>query len=279
MNNGVSPGYFAALGTPVIAGRDFSEADASAKQKLAVVNETFARRFFAGRSPLGRRFAYGTDPDTKPDIEIVGVVRDAKYGELREETLAEVFVDSDQMPDVLQANFYVRTRLPAPSMFGVLRRTMTAIDPNVPVVDARIMTDEVSESLSAQRMVATLASLFGALATFLAAVGLYGLLAFNVARRTREFGIRTALGASRSDVVWLVIREVLVLAATGIALAIPAAYGLARLAQSQIYQVSATDPAVIAATALLLATIACLAAFLPAARATRIDPVSALRCE
>jgi ABC-type antimicrobial peptide transport system permease subunit len=141
------------------------------------------------------------------------------------------------------------------------------------------MTDEVSENLSAPRMVATLASLFGALATFLAAIGLYGLLAFNVARRTREFGIRTALGASPSDVVWLVIREVLVLAGMGIALAIPAAYGLARLAQSQIYQVSAADPQVIAAAAFLLATVACLAAYLPAARAMRIDPARALRCE
>jgi predicted permease len=279
VNNGVSPGYFAALGTPLIAGRDFSVADLPAGQKVAVVNETFARRFFADRSPLRRRFGYGSDPGTKPDIEIVGVVKDAKYGELREETMPEVFVDANQMPDVLTANFYVRTHLPPESMFPVIRRTMTSIDPNVPVFETRTMTDEVSENLSAPRMVATLASLFGALATFLAAVGLYGLLAFNVARRTREFGIRTALGASRSDVVWLVIREVLVLAGMGIALAIPAAYGLARLAQSQIYQVSAADPQVIAAAALLLATVACLAAYLPAARAMRIDPARALRCE
>jgi predicted permease len=279
VNNGVSPGYFATVGTPMIVGRDFLPGDGAARQKIAVVNETFVRRFFAGRSPIGRHLGYGVDPGTKADIEICGVVKDAKYSQLREETMPEVFVNAEQIADPMHANFYVRTNLPAESVFAAVRRTMTRVDPNLPIFGVRTMIEEVSENLSVPRMVATLALVFGGLAAFLAAIGLYGLLAFNVARRTREFGIRTALGAGPREVVWLVVQEVLVLAGCGIGLAIPASFALARLASSQIYGVGAVDPVSIIAAGILLATVACVAAYLPAARAVRIDPVRALRYE
>jgi putative ABC transport system permease protein len=164
-------------------------------------------------------------------------------------------------------------------MFASVRGTMAKVDPNLPIFGVRTMVDEVGENLTVPRMVATLASVFGVLAAFLAAIGLYGLLAFNVARRTREFGIRTALGAGPKEVVWLVIREVLILAGCGIGLAIPASFGLARLARSQIYGVGTVDPVSIAGAGILLAAVGCIAAFLPAARVTRIDPVRALRYE
>jgi predicted permease len=277
VNNGVSPAYFAVLGTAVLTGRDFTLADGIGKHKVAVVNETFARKFLAKRSPVGSLLGYGADPGTKMDLEIIGVVRDSKYGELREETMPEVFVHADQMNDIGHANFYVRTRVAPEALVSEVRRTVSAIDPNVPLFAIETMEHETESNLSNTRMVATLAGAFGILATFLAAVGLYALLAFNVLRRAREFGIRLALGARRADILWLVTKEIALIAGLGITMAAPAAWGLGRLAQSELYGISAGDPGIALLAGALLIVVACLAAWLPARRATQVDPVRALR--
>jgi predicted permease len=279
VNNGVSPGYFATLGIPILEGRDFTLADASSKHKVALINETFARRFFAGRSPLGRRFGYGSGAGTKMDLEIIGVVKDSKYGELREVTPPQAFVNAAQIDGILRATFYVKARGAPQSVFPAIRTAVTNVDPDLAVLQTMTMSEELRNNLSAERMVALLASVFGALAAFLAAVGLYGLLAFNVVRRTREFGIRTALGASRGQIVWLVLKDVLALAALGIAAAIPAAIGLMRLAQSLLYGIRSADPKNIAAAVAILIAIAAAAAYLPTIRASRVDPARALRYE
>ena len=279
-HNAVSPGYLATLGIPLMAGRDFSPADAGNNQLVALVNQTFATQYFGNQPAVGHHFGFGVYPGTKTDIQIVGVIKDAKYESMREATPPQTIVDYEQMKGVVfQATIYVKTRRDARQMYSTIRKAVHEVDRNLPVYDMRTLDEQLDIILTTERMVATLSAVFGVLATVLAAIGLYGLMAFNVARRTREIGVRMALGARSANVTWVVMKEVLALVAAGLSIALPAAWALTRLVTSQLYEIRPNDPATLGGAMLLLAIVAALAGYLPARRAARVDPIQALREE
>ncbi len=274
----VSPGYFRTLGMPLILGREFTTRDRIGAPRVAVVNDVFATTWFKNQSPLGRRFGLGSRGG-KADIEIVGVVRGSKYSKVDEKIppVAYLAFAQDENPSSLVV--YARTSGDPKSVFSALRRDVNALDPSLPLTNLRTMEDQLDESLSAQRVIASLSVFFGILATLLAAIGLYGVMAYTVTRRTREIGIRLALGAGRGNLLTLVMREVAVLTLVGVAIAIPAALALTRLVRSELYGIVPNDPLSITLAALLLIAVALLAGYIPANRATRVDPLRALRYE
>jgi predicted permease len=273
----VSPGYFSTLGIPLIAGRDFTARDRMGAPRVAIVNDVFANDWFPHQSPIGRRFGIGHA--AKADIEIVGVVRGSKYSKVDEKTPRVVYMAYAQDENPSSLVVYARSAGDPKLAFATLRREVTALDPALPISNLRTMEDQLDESLSAQRVMASLSVFFGILATLLAAIGLYGVMAYTVTRRTREIGIRLALGAGRANLLTLVMREVAMLTLFGVALAIPAALALTRVVRSELYGIVPNDPVSILLAALVLTAVALLAGYIPANRATRIDPLRALRYE
>ena len=201
----------------MLLGRDFNDNDDKGAPRVAVVNQKFATKYFGAQNPLGRKMGNGGDPGTKLDITIVGVVSDTKYEDMRHEVPLEVYIPYRQGGFLTGMTAYVRTMRPPEQIFSALRGEVRALDANLPVYDIRTLSDQVDQSLILERMVATLSAIFGGLAAFLAAIGLYGVMAYTVTRRTREIGIRVALGASGGEVMWLVMREALVLLGVGLA--------------------------------------------------------------
>jgi len=271
----VGPGFFATLGIPLVAGRDFTNADGAKAPQTVIVNERFAKYFFGDGNAIGHRIQFRRE---KGSIEIVGVVRDGKIADLREKPLRCVYLPYAQS----QAGFmsyYARTTQEPSAAAQMLREEVRRQDPNLPIFNVITMESQIDESLFMDRLVAALSASFGALATLLAAVGLYGVMAYMVVRRTREIGIRMALGADRREVLRLVMREVVILGAAGIGIAVLASLATGRLIESQLLGVSARDPWVIFGATVALASVALLAGFLPALRATRVDPLTALRYE
>ena len=277
MFNVVGAGFFGKMGIPLIQGREFTDSDTAAAPQKAIVNETWARHFFPGQNPIGRRFNQG---DSKTyDIEVVGIVKDSKYSSVRQQAPKLYFLPYRQRKDNGSMSFYVRSALPAEQLAPQLRRTIAAIDPDLPVEELRTMAEQVRRNIRRDRLVFQLASAFAILATALAMLGLYGVMAFGVARRTREIGIRMALGAGEGMIRRLVLAEVLLMLGIGAALGAPAALGLARYAESQLFGVKAFDPGVIAAAVAALSLAALFAGWLPARRAVRVNPIEALRYE
>ncbi len=277
--NYVSPAFFATLKIPLYTGRDFTDRDSLSSPKVAIVNEKFARHYFGNQSPLGRRIGMGGDPGTKTDIEIVGVVGNTKYQTMREEAPREVYLPYQQNKWAAQMTAFVRTDADSARMFPALRAAIHKLDPRLPVFQMKTEERQLDDVLAVERLVASLSSGFGLLATILAAIGLYGVMAFLVARRTREIGIRMALGALTSDVLWIVMREVLLLVGIGIAIGLPTALAISNLVRSQLYGMSPSDPKTIVFATLGIVVIAAISGYLPALRATRVDPVTALRYE
>ena len=273
----VGPGYFATLGTPLLQGRDFNEADRLTAPKVAIVNQAFATYFFQNENPIGRRFRFGRS--NVFDIEIVGVVKDAKHGNMREKQWRQVYLPYGQNDAQGEMTFYVRAGMDPAALGAVIRREVSRLDANMPVAEMRTLVSQIDRLITTERLVSGLATAFGVLATLLAAVGLYGVMAFIVARRTREIGIRMALGALRGRVLWLVMREVAVVTGAGIALGLPLALAAGRLVQSQLFGVESGDLLTLAGAAVVISLAAALAGFLPARRATTIDPINALRYE
>ena len=273
--NKVGPGYFATLGVPLLVGREFTKADQPNSHRVVVVNERFSKHFFGDENPLGRRIRFRRDQDA---AEIVGVVRDGKITSLREKPQRVVYLPYTQA-QIGYMTFYARTMQDPAAAAQMLRDQVRREDPDLPIFNLTTMERQLDESMFLDRLVAALSAGFGTLATLLAAVGLYGVMAFMVARRTREIGIRMALGAGRREVLRLVMKEVVTLAAVGIGIAIVASLAMGRLVQSQLLGVSARDPGVMLAAVAALAVVALLAGLIPALRATRVDPLSALRYE
>ncbi|HVT91966.1 MAG TPA: ABC transporter permease [Bryobacteraceae bacterium] len=274
--NALSPGYFATMGIPLLAGRDFDRRDVKEDSKVAIVNESFARHFFGNKSAVGRHIGRGTGPGTKIDIEIVGVVADSLYEGPREGVRRQVFIPN--WGDGSTA-FYVRVGLGAPAAFAAVKNAARRIDPSMPVYELKTLGGQLDETLLTERLIAMLSAGFGFLATLLATIGLYGVMAFVVARRTKEMGVRIALGAQSGAVLWLVMQEVLVLLAIGLAIGVPAAIGLGKLVSTQLYGIKASDPFIAGLSVVTLVVVASAAGFIPAFRASRIDPILALRYE
>ena len=276
-NNVIGQDFFDAMGLQLIGGRGFGSQDTEKSQKVAIVSETMARRFFPKGSPLGRHF--GIDrPESANQIEIVGVVKDARYGQLTEEFRPMAYYPHSQSPQPLR-NFVVRFSGPTESIAQQLRQTIKQVNPNLPVDEVVGLSDYIDRSLVQQKLIAKLASFFGLLALTLSCVGLYGVMSYAVAQRTNEIGIRMALGAGSTNVLWLVMREVVRLVALGLGIGLLASYFSTRAAASLLFGLKPNDPVTIVLALSLLLGVAVLAGFLPARRAARISPMSALREE
>ncbi len=275
----IGPGYFATIGIPMIAGREFTAQD-EGPRKYAVINESFARKYFPDREPMGQRFGLVNDMETvSPDIEVIGVIPDRKYRDLRETPPAQAYFPYFNDVHFRFMNLYVRTQGDPREMEEVIRARMRQFDPHVPVVGLETVDEQIGSSLRTERLVASLSSVFGGLATLLAVIGLYGVMAHAVMRRTREIGIRMALGALRSHVLLMVMREAFLLIGAGLAAGLLLAFALASLIRSQLYGLNARDPLTFAGSAVVLAVAAGLAGFIPALRASSVDPTTALRHE
>jgi predicted permease len=275
--DGVGPRYFETMGIPLVSGRDFTDRDVKGAPPVAVINETMAKYFFNDANPVGKRFGFARGSAT--DIEIVGVARDVRSLELKDRAPRFIYIPYAQDNSLTQLTFYVRGATAGSSTATALRQAVQRLDRNLPIFDMKTMEAQVDESLFVERMVAALSVAFGTLATLLAAIGLYGVMSYAVTRRTREIGIRMALGAERGRVIWLVLKEVTMMAAAGIAGGLIVALWLTRQVQSQLFGLTPNDPTTLVGATVLLALIAIAAGYLPARRATTIDPLLSLRSE
>jgi predicted permease len=276
--NEVGPDYFGMLGIPLIAGREFTRADAAGTPKVAIVNEAFARKFNLGRNAVGKHM--GNDGKSGAlTLTIVGLVQNAKYSEVKQEIPPLYVIPYRQDDKIGSINFYVRSAVPPESMFAAIRKAVAALDPNLPVVNIRTLPQQIRDNVFVDRFVSTLSTAFASLATLLAAIGLYGVLAYTVAQRTREIGLRMALGAAPGRVRAMVLRQVGGMTLIGGAVGLAAAVGLGWLAQSLLFELRGWDPAVLAGSAALLSVVALGAGFIPAQRASQVEPMQALRYE
>lgn len=274
--NMVGAGYFATVGIPVLIGREFTQADVLDAPKVAVVNQAFAKKFNLGANPVGRRMDIGND---SLDIEIVGLVQDAKYSDVKREIPPLYFLPYQQDADVGSLSFYVKTAGNPGAMLPVMSQVVKQLDENLPVEDLRTMPDQIRENVFLDRFVTLFSLTFALLATLLAAIGLYGVLAFTVAQRTREFGVRMALGADPARVRGMVLLQVGKMTLIGGAVGLLAAFGIGKVAQSLLFQMQGSDPVVFVLSTVVLALVAMSAGLIPAYRASRLDPVRALRYE
>ncbi len=274
----VGPRFFETMGMPLVLGRSIGPQDTFGAPKVAVVNETLAHKYFGGSNPVGRRF--GSGDSKRSDIEIVGVVGDARYAELRKEAPPTFYVPYVQNLERLGSmHFEVKTKGDPIAMVPAVRRAVQDVDKNLPLFELKTQVEQIDQTLFQERLFAKLSSFFGLLALTLACVGLYGIMTYAVARRTNEIGIRIALGADSTAILRIVIRDALGLAALGIALGIPTALAAGRLVASMLFGLRPTDPLTIAGASLVMTAVAALACYVPARRATQVDPMVALRYE
>ena len=284
----IGPHYFETMGSHVLRGRSIGEEDTPSSQQVAVVNETFARKFFPKEDAIGQHFGFD-DQKHAGDFEIVGIVEDTKYQDARSPAYATFFlpflqITKDPKLAFMMASHYIgaielRVAGKPENLEAAIRRTLADIDPNLTVLDMMSMKEQVERNFNQETLIARLTELFGALALILACVGLYGVTAYAVARRTNEIGIRMALGADRRNVVKMVLRGALLQVGIGLAIGIPAALASSRLIANQLYGVKSYDPAILGLAVFILTACALLAGFIPARRAASIEPMEALRTE
>jgi predicted permease len=273
--NEIGADYFRALGVPLVAGREFTVADRAGGQRVAIVNEAFAKKFGLGKEAVGKFM--GDDDNDSLNVQIVGLVRNAKYSDVKDSVPPVYYRPWRQDTGAGSLYFYVKSSLPPAQMLGTIRETMKRIDPSVPVEDLKTMTQQVKENVFLDRMISILSSAFALLATLLAGVGLYGVLSYSVAQRTREIGVRMALGADAARVRGLVMRQVGAMLLLGGGIGVVVALGLGRAARSMLYELQGHDPLAVAIAVVLLALVALAAGFIPARRAALVNPMSALR--
>ncbi|MES1259952.1 MAG: FtsX-like permease family protein, partial [Gemmatimonadota bacterium] len=274
--NEVGPEYFSTLGVPLMAGREFTRADGLDAPRVAIVNQAFTRKFNLGANPVGKRMDRG---NKKLDVLIVGLARDAKYSRVKDEVPPLFFTPVAQDSGRGFANYYVRTSLDPKLLVPAIPKVVAQLDPNLPVETLRTMPDQIRDNVFMDRFISTFAAAFAALATLLAAIGLYGVLAYTVAQRTREIGVRMALGASPRLVLSMVLRQVGVMTLIGGVIGMAAAVGAGRLTQSLLYRMQGFDPLVLGAAAAILSLVALGAGAVPAMRASKVEPTQALRYE
>jgi predicted permease len=269
----VSDTFFSAVGIPLLQGRTFQPSDTSESSRVAAVNERFARSFFADENPLGRIFKQGN-----MDVEIVGICANTKYWNLRSEVARIMYLPYSQWRQGSMC-FQVRSLLPPLSLVPAVRKIVAAVDQTIPLTEVRTQAEQISRQLTLERLFAVLCGFMALLALLLSCIGLYGPMAYNVARRTNEIGVRIAIGARPTDVAWPIVRSALRMTAIGAVFGGASALGLTRLVRAQLYGVAPHDPVTLAGAILVLLTVAACAAWLPARRAARIDPMVALRCQ
>jgi predicted permease len=269
----VGPDYFRTLGIPLLAGRDFSAADRSTSSKVAVINETMAHHYFVGRPALGRQFRWGNGW-----VEIIGIARDSKYAELREPAERTVYFPSLQRQAQL-STLQVRTAGSPLALAGAVRQAIREVDPKLHIGEISSMAGRIDRKLAREHLLAELSGFFSALTLLLVSIGVYGILAYSVAQRTNEIGIRMALGAQSSTVLRMVLRDILLMLLPGVLIGVTAVLACGRLIASMLFGLKATDAPTIAMAVLVLSVVSLAAAYVPARRASRVDPLAALRFE
>jgi len=279
----VAPGYFAAMGIPLLAGRDFTDTDDMEHPGVAIIDEAAANRFWPNENPLGKRITIGMGQEVKiygkaVSREIIGVVGNVKHEQLKDDFQPEIYVPAWHLP---APNMYliVRGKAPAETLINSIRRAVQTIDPEQPIRRAQLLETAIAKTVAPQRLVAALLSLFAGLALTLAVVGIYGVMSYSVAQRTQEIGVRMALGAQSRDVLKLILRQGMTLALVGVGAGLLVSAALTRLMKGLLYGVSPNDPLTYVGIALLLTVVTLLAALVPARRATKVDPMIALRCD
>ncbi len=277
IHNVVGPGYFTTMGIPLLVGRLLSPHDTATSTKVAVINETMARQFFPGGSPIGRRFDID-DAKHDSNIEVVGVVKDAKYMRLREMPYPAAYYPYTQINGYYN-DFEVRYSGDPAAIISEVRRAVGEVDRSLPITYENTLAQQVDQSIASETLTARLSAFFGLLAVFLACIGIYGLMSYAVTRRTNEIGIRMALGAGRSTVLWMVLRESLILVGLGLVIGLPVALAADRLVSKMLFGLKPTDPISVLAAVVLMLAVAMLAGYVPARRASRVDPMVALRYE
>jgi predicted permease len=277
--NEVGPGYFKTMGIQLIAGREFTRADVLKGPKVAIVNEAFAKKFNLGRDVIGKRIGSGSGNRSALDTDIVGFVQNAKYSDVKDEVPPLFFRPYMQDDAVGSMAFYVRTSVEPESFLQNVRKVVAGIDPNLPLEDVRTMAEQVRENVSLDRLISTLSAGFATLATLLAAVGLYGVLAYTVAQRTREIGLRMALGAAPGRVRRMVLGQVAIMTVIGGVLGLLGGASAGRGARALLFEMQPWDPIVLAVSAIVMTLVALGAGFIPAHRASRVEPMRALRYE
>ncbi|HJU41879.1 MAG TPA: FtsX-like permease family protein, partial [Vicinamibacterales bacterium] len=275
--NAVGPGYFKTMSIPLMAGREFTTGDVSGSPRVAVVNQAFARKFNLGPNPIGRHFGFGSN--AKTDIEIVGFVQDAKYSDVKRDIPPQYFMPYKQEVQLGYGHFYIRTATPPEQMISTIPAVMRTIDASLPLGDIKTLEQQIRETFTEDRIITTLSAGFALLATVLAAIGLYGVLAYTVTQRTREFGLRMALGADGGTVRGIVMKQVGRMAIVGGLIGLAVAVAVGRLAQSLLFEMTGYDPLVLTGATIALGLVAFGAGFIPALRASKIDPMNALRYE
>ena len=273
-HNVVGTDYFEAMGIPLLAGRGFGPQDTATSTKVAVIGETMARTMFPRGSPIGRRYSRGGDKD----IEVIGVVKDVKVNSLQEDPQPVDYYPHTQHVRYLN-DFEVRYAGDAEAAASAVRQAIHDVDPHLPISNVTTLDEQVGRSIGNQRLVAQLSTFFGLLAVFLSCIGIYGVMSYVVARRTNEIGIRIALGAGRSTMVWMVLREILILVTSGIVIGVPVALAGDRLVSNMLFGLKPTDPVTLVSATVVLLMVAAIAGYLPARRASLVDPMVALRCE
>lgn len=276
----VGPDFFRTLQIPIVLGRGIGRSDVPSSPKVAVIDQTFAKDFFPNENPIGRHFGFGVNPKTADEFEIIGVAGRAELTDVHSGRLAKAYLCYQQRPDVLNGMYFeVRSVASPEAIVSEIRDAVRQSDPNLPLLSLETQTEIRNDALTGDRIIARFSTLFGILALVLAVIGLYGTISYAIARKAHEIGIRMALGAVPNDVLRMVIAQGLKLATIGIAIGLLAAFGVTRLLRTLIFGITPTDPLTFASVSLLLLIVAVLACYIPARRATRIDPVTAIRCE